>query len=299
MSDWDEVTQTGVGDLPCPPERTRRTAAYFVVITGPGVGTMHKLPDEGALIGRGQAAQIRLLEDGVSRAHARVRSFDRHLMVEDLGSRNGTFVNGKRVDRPHALTDGDKVQIGRATVLRFSYHDSLDETFHEQMLQSALRDSTTKLYNKRYFLDRLDGELKFARRHGSALSVLLADLDHFKQVNDRHGHVAGDAVLANVAAVIGKSVRNEDVVARFGGEEIAVILRAIGLTAAMALAERLRKVVESSRTVLEDGRQIAVTISLGVASVPEQELESVTELLEAADQALYRAKRGGRNRIER
>lgn len=299
MSDWDEVTQTGVGDLPCPPERTRRTNAYFVVITGPGVGTMHRLPDDGAMIGRGQAAQIRLLEDGVSRAHARVRAVEHHLIVEDLGSRNGTFVNGKRVDRPHALTDGDKVQIGRTTVLRFAYHDSLDETFHEQMLQSALRDSTTKLYNKRYFLDRLDGELKFARRHGSALSVLLADLDHFKLVNDRHGHVAGDAVLANVAAVISKSVRNEDVVARFGGEEIAVILRAIGLTPAAALAERLRKIVESAHTVLDDGRKIAVTISLGVASVPEQELESVTELLEAADQALYRAKRGGRNRVER
>lgn len=296
MSDWDEVTQTGVGDLP---ERTHRTAAYFVVITGPGVGTMHKLPDDGALIGRGQAAQIRLLEDGVSRAHARVRAVEKRLTVEDLGSRNGTFVNGKRVDRPHALADGDKLQIGRSTVLRFSYHDSLDETFHEQMLQSALRDGTTKLYNKRYFLDRLDGELKFARRHGSALSVLLADLDHFKLVNDRHGHVAGDAVLANVAAVISKSMRNEDVVARFGGEEIAIILRAIGMTPALALAERLRKVVESARTLLEDGREVAVTISLGVASVPEQELESVTELLEAADQALYRAKHGGRNRVER
>lgn len=296
MSDWDEVTQTGVGDLP---ERTHRTAAYFVVITGPGVGTMHKLPDDGALIGRGQAAQIRLLEDGVSRVHARVRAVEKRLTVEDLGSRNGTFINGKRIDRPHALADGDKLQIGRATVLRFSYHDSLDETFHEQMLQSALRDSTTKLYNKRYFLDRLDGELKFARRHGSALSVLLADLDHFKLVNDQHGHVAGDAVLANVAAVISKSMRNEDVVARFGGEEIAIILRAIGMTPAQALAERLRKVVESARTPLEDGREVAVTISLGVASVPEQEFESVTELLEAADQALYRAKRGGRNRVER
>ncbi len=296
MSDWDEVTQTGVGDLP---ERTHRTAAYFVVITGPGVGTMHKLPEDGALIGRGQAAQIRLLEDGVSRVHARVRAVEKRLTVEDLGSRNGTFINGKRVDRPHALADGDKLQIGRATVLRFSYHDSLDETFHEQMLQSALRDSTTKLYNKRYFLDRLDGEIKFARRHGSALSVLLADLDHFKLVNDQHGHVAGDAVLANVAAVISKSMRNEDVVARFGGEEIAIILRAIGMTPALALAERLRKVVESARTPLEDGREVAVTISLGVASVPEQELESVTELLEAADQALYRAKRGGRNRVER
>lgn len=299
MSDWDEVTQTDLGEIASAADSIRRTHAYFVVITGPGVGTMHKLPPGGATLGRSQSAEIKLIEDGVSRAHARVKPVEHRLVLEDLGSRNGTFVNGKRLDRPVTLSDGDKVQVGRVTVLRFSYHDSLDESFHEQMLQSALRDATTKLYNKRYFLDRLDGEIKFARRHHSALSVLMADIDHFKLVNDRHGHVTGDAVLAHVAQCIARSVRNEDVVARFGGEEIAIILRAIDLGPAVQLAERLRRTIETSATALEDGTQVNVTVSLGVAGLPELPVESVTELVNAADQALYRAKRAGRNRVSR
>ena len=298
MSDWDEVTQTEL-EIISAADAVRRTHAYLVVITGPGVGTMHKLPVDGAVIGRSQTADLRLAEDGVSRAHARIRTIERRMMLEDLGSRNGTFLNGQRIERPAALADGDKVQIGRGTVLRFSYHDSLDESFHEQMLQSALRDSTTKLYNKRYFLDRLDGEIKFSRRHHSALSVLMVDIDHFKQVNDRFGHVAGDVVLANVAQMIGRSVRNEDVVARFGGEEIAIILRAIELGPALLLADRVRRVVATSATALPDDKQVHVTVSVGVASLPDLAVETVAELVDAADQALYRAKHAGRDRVSR
>jgi two-component system, cell cycle response regulator len=299
VSDWEEETQTEPGDIADAPDAIRRTNAYLIVITGSGVGTLYKLPKKEAVIGRSQRAEVKLIDDGVSRSHARIRADGRKLVVEDLGSRNGTFVNGKRLDRAVTLFDGDKIQIGRTTVLRFSYHDSLDESFHEQMLQSALRDSATKLFNKRYFLDRLDGELKFARRHNSALSVLMADIDHFKDVNDRFGHIAGDAVLANVALVIAHSVRNEDVVARFGGEEIAIILRAIDVEPALLLAERLRRLVESAVTRTEDQREIRVTVSIGVAGIPDQPFEAVSDLLNAADQALYRAKHGGRNRATR
>ncbi|MEZ4360337.1 MAG: GGDEF domain-containing protein [Kofleriaceae bacterium] len=301
MSDWDEVTQTepGEADGAVIEAPIRRTNAYLVVITGAGVGTMHRLPDHDAIIGRAQRAEIRLLDDGVSREHARIRADAGKVIIEDLGSRNGTFVNGRKLERTLTLFDGDKVQIGRTSVLRFSYHDSLDESFHEQMLQSALRDSATKLFNKRYFLDRLDGELKFALRHGSALSVLMVDLDLFKQVNDRFGHVAGDAVLANVAQIIARSVRNEDVVARFGGEEIGIILRATELEQAITLAERLRRLVEGAVTRSDDGQAIRVTISLGAAGIPSQSCDTVPELLNAADQALYRAKRQGRNQVAR
>lgn len=299
MSDWDEETQTEPGEvdeagLKAP---LHRTNAYLIVITGTGVGTMYKVPSGEAIIGRSTRAEIKLLDDGVSRAHARIRPDGNQLILEDLGSRNGTFINGRRLDRPTPLSDGDKVQIGRTSVLRFSYHDSLDESFHEQMLQSALRDSSTKLFNKRYFLDRLDGELKFARRHTSALSVLMVDIDHFKQVNDRHGHVAGDAVLANVASAIARSVRNEDVVARFGGEEIGIILRAIEIDHAMLLAERLRRLIAGIATRCDDKGPIRVTVSIGCAGFPNQPFETVNDLLNAADQAMYRAKHAGRNRV--
>ncbi len=317
MSDWEDDTQTEPGDVDIHrlTEPLRRTNAYLIVITGAGVGTMYRVPAGEAVIGRGQRAAVRLLDDGVSRAHARLSSAadgesdggsDGHghgpgerLVLEDLGSRNGTFLNGRRLERPQPLSDGDKIQIGRTTVLRFCYHDSLDESFHEQMLQSALRDSSTKLFNKRYFLDRLDGELKFARRHNSALSVLMVDIDHFKQVNDRYGHVAGDAVLANVAAAISRSVRNEDVVARFGGEEIGIILRAIEIEPALLLAERLRRIIAGGATQPSEQTQIWVTVSIGCAGFPSQLFETVNDLLDAADQAMYRAKRAGRNRVAR
>ena len=300
MSDWDEETQTEPGEvdeagLKAP---LHRTNAYLIVITGTGVGTMYKVPSGEAIIGRSTRAEIKLLDDGVSRAHARIRPDGNQLILEDLGSRNGTFINGRRLDRPTPLSDGDKVQIGRTSVLRFSYHDSLDESFHEQMLQSALRDSSTKLFNKRYFLDRLDSELKFAKRHDTALSLLLIDLDHFKAVNDTHGHLAGDAILTNLAQVLQRAVRNEDVVARFGGEEIAIILRAIPLEPAVVLADRLRDLLQQTVTQ-HGGLELRVTASIGAAGYPSTKAESIEALIEAADKALYKAKDHGRNRVAR
>src|SRR5262245_21482880 len=111
---------------------------------------MYKLPQGDATIGRSGTSEIKLHDDGVSRAHARIRADGKQLLLEDLNSRNGTFLNGKRLVEPLPLGDGDKIQIGRTTILKFSYHDALDESFHEQMYESALRDGLTKLFNKRY-----------------------------------------------------------------------------------------------------------------------------------------------------
>ena len=194
------------------------------------------------------------------------------------------------------LREGDKIQVGRTTVMRFAYHDDLDESFHENLVSSALRDPLTKLFNKRYLLDRLDSELKFARRHNTPVTLLMLDLDHFKRINDTQGHLAGDAVLINMATALQKAVRNEDVVARFGGEELAIILRAIPMEPAVSLAERLRKLVEQTVT-RHQHHEIRATASIGVAGYPSTQAETVEQLMEAADRALYRAKHEGRNRV--
>jgi diguanylate cyclase (GGDEF)-like protein len=165
------------------------------------------------------------------------------------------------------------------------------------MVESALRDPLTRLYNKRYFDDRLDAELRFARRHGTSLALLLIDVDHFKRVNDQRGHLAGDAVLSEIAKTLSAAVRNEDVVARYGGEELVVLSRAIGDDGAHNLAERLRKTVEALRTKVEEEPPVRVTISIGVAVYPTIEVGSATQLTAAADRALYAAKDGGRNRV--
>ncbi len=272
--------------------------ACLTVLTGTAAGQMFRIPEGNSVIGRASSSHLRIDEEGVSRNHARVRREGDHVAVDDLGSRNGTFVNGERVAGPRPLEEGDKIQVGPLTVLRFAHHDEIDERFHQRLVASALRDPLTRLFNKRYLLDRLDCELRFARRHVTSLSLLMLDLDRFKELNERHGHLAGDAVLAHLAGVLQKAVRNEDVVARFGGEELAVVLRSGGLDQATALGERLRRLAETTVTRYR-GLELAVTVSVGVAGYPSTRAETVDQLVEAADQALVRAKREGRNRVSR
>jgi two-component system, cell cycle response regulator len=295
--DWEETTAT---DLPSFPEGTdpSQSRACLTVITGAAAGQMFRIAKGDAVIGRSPTAAIRVIDDGVSRNHARIRHDSNGLFVDDMESRNGTFVNGSRINGSTELREGDKIQVGRTTVMRFAYHDELDESFHENLVSSALRDPLTRLFNKRYLLDRLDSELKFARRHGTPVTLLMLDMDHFKKINDTQGHLAGDAVLLNVANVLLKAVRNEDVVARFGGEELAIILRAIPMEPALSLAERLRKLVEQTVT-RHQHHELRATCSIGIAGYPSTEAETVEQLMEAADKALYRAKHEGRNRVSR
>jgi len=296
MSDeWDEDTTAAELEEIQAKLASPRNRATLTVLTGSASGRMYKLHPS-MTIGRAPVCEIRLEDDGLSRTHARFRCEGNEASVEDLQSRNGTFVNGERIRTITKILDGDKIQIGRTTVLRFSFADDLDESFHENMMSSALRDSLTKLFNKRYLMDRLDSELKFAQRHETSLSLLMIDIDHFKKVNDTHGHLAGDAVLENMASVLLKAVRNEDVVARFGGEEFAIVLRAIGLEPATGMADRLRRLVEN--TVVESGgKQLKATVSIGVAGFPATQAKTVADLIDAADKALYRAKHAGRNRV--
>jgi two-component system cell cycle response regulator len=295
--EWDEETNaTDLEELQAK-LATPRNRATLTVITGSATGQLFKL--NGAMtIGRAPTCEIRLDDDGISRSHARLRLEGDDAWVEDLGSRNGTFVNGEKIGEIVKVGDGDKIQVGRTTVLRFGFADSLDESFHENMMSSALRDGLTKLFNKRYLLDRLDSELKFAQRHETSLSLLMLDLDHFKQCNDTFGHLAGDACLGTIAGVLLKAVRNEDVVARFGGEEFAVILRATAIDPAAHMAERVRKLIEN--TIIETGgKKLKATVSIGVAGFPSTPAKTITDLIEAADKALYRAKHAGRNRVSR
>jgi two-component system, cell cycle response regulator len=300
--DWDEeaTSSTDVEEIrdKLSSASTARTRPVLTILTGSAAGFLHKVSKGAAVIGRATNAEVRVDDDGISRTHARLRAETDRAWVEDMGSRNGTFVNGIRITTPTELREGDKIQVGRGTVIRFGFQDDLDESFHENLLSSALRDSLTKLFNKRYFLDRLDAELKFAQRHRTAVSLLLLDLDHFKKVNDTLGHLAGDAVLAAVAAALSKAVRNEDVVARYGGEELAIILRAISFEAAIGTADRLRKLVEGA-AIPFDGKDLRVTVSIGVAEYPSTPAKQIDELIEAADKALYRAKNAGRNRVSR
>jgi diguanylate cyclase (GGDEF)-like protein len=291
--DWDDSTSAAEA----PGERrTGDARACLVVLQGTNVGETYQVGGNEIVIGRAAEADIRLDDDGVSRAHCKLRVRDGVVEVEDLGSRNGTFCNGARIAAVQTLHEGDKLQIGETTILRFTLHDEVDESFQRRIFEAALRDGLTGAYNKRYLVDRLHGELKFAIRHRAPLSVALFDLDHFKKINDVHGHLVGDRVLAAFAERVLGAIRHEDVFARFGGEEFALLSRAISPADMARLAERLRKTTESLEIRTLPG-VVRVTTSVGVANLDDLGTQTAEDLLEAADRALYQAKHQGRNRV--
>jgi two-component system cell cycle response regulator len=271
-------------------------AAYVVVMAGSNLGQMYKLDKALMLIGRGDKADLRLVDDGISRDHARIVNENGQFFVEDLGSTNGTYCNGTRVTR-QALSEGDKILLGSTTILKFSYQDQLDEAFQRQMSESALRDGLTRAYNKRYFGERIESELQYALRHdGTPVSLIFLDIDHFKRINDVHGHQAGDHVLVQLAALAMSMLGEDQVFARYGGEEFAVIARGMAPATAEVLAGRLRAAVEEHRFVFGDA-PMPVTISIGVSYAPGLGIATTIDFVARADEALYAAKRAGRNRV--
>jgi diguanylate cyclase (GGDEF)-like protein len=293
--DWDDETKISAKEelnRPTPKDRDR---AYLIVLAGASVGEMYKITSESTVIGRGQQADIQVIDEGISRRHAEIVHEGENIVIRDLGSTNGTYCNGDRINI-HQLSDGDKIQVGSTTILKFTFHDSLDESFQRQMYESALRDGLTKIFNKKYFLDRLESEFAYAVRHRTPLSLVMFDIDHFKKINDTHGHLAGDYALSTLAKVVSDTIRQEDVFARYGGEEFAVICRGIDLTGAVAFGERIRRCVDG-QAFIYNGVDIKVTVSVGVAAVADVGMKEPSELIGAADDALYQAKRQGRNRV--
>jgi diguanylate cyclase (GGDEF)-like protein len=304
LSEDEEATSvthsTSIGAIVAGARARRERKPYLIVLVGGNVGETFRLdPGLGEiLVGRAPTSTIRFEDDGVSRRHASLRMVPSgEWRIEDLGSANGTHVNGELV-AGRILSDNDKIQLGPGTLLKFTWHDELEENFQRQMFDAALRDGLTKAFNRKYFLTRLDTELAYARRHNAPLSLVMIDVDHFKRINDSFGHVAGDNALVAIAQLVSKTIRAEDVFARYGGEEFAVICRGATRDQACTLAERLRQIVEASP--LDVGSSsIRVSISAGVAGLPEFAAESSLQLVAAADEALYAAKGSGRNKVMR
>ena len=276
-------------------------SAFLIVISAKstaGIGRMHKLDKaQEVILGRSTECQLQVDDDGISRRHARV-GIDQNgqFRVVDLGSTNGTYVNGVRVDAV-VLKDGDKIQIGSNTVLRFSLQDRMDERYQRSIYESATRDGLTRIFNKKYFLDTLRKEFAYCLRHRVPLSVLMFDVDHFKKINDSFGHQAGDYVLARIAQRINETIRTEDVFARYGGEEFAILLRESTEEQGYICAERCRRAIDSADFVFAN-TPMRVTISLGIASLLDSDYTNPEDLIAAADRYLYRAKKAGRNKVE-
>lgn len=168
----------------------------------------------------------------------------------------------------------------------------------ERALKLAEIDYLTGLLNRRAFIKRLEGELNRSRRAGAPVSIIFADIDHFKHVNDTYGHLVGDLVLRKFARLLTNMCRNYDFICRYGGEEFLICLPDTSCKQAYAIAERISNTLAGWYVQLPDGQRVTITSSFGVTSSSLDKNETVKHLIEKVDEALYRAKRNGRNRVE-
>ncbi len=169
------------------------------------------------------------------------------------------------------------------------------EEAHKKLSEMSIRDELTKLYNRRYFMESLSRSMAESSRDKTELMLCMADLDHFKQINDTYGHVAGDMVLSTVGQLLGDSFRQYDLICRYGGEELAIILPNTDVHGAKAVCERFREIM-AERTFVHNEQSFNVTVSIGIAPFDHSPSTKPGELVAMADEALYHAKRDGRNR---
>ncbi|HVZ35397.1 MAG TPA: GGDEF domain-containing protein [Polyangiaceae bacterium] len=272
-----------------------RDRALLVRTDAQNAGQVLKLEGPRFGLGRHPDNQACIDDDGISRFHARISIDGSKYWVEDLGSSNGTYINGRRITSCE-LNNGDTLNLGPRVSFRFSAATEHEERVLKQLYESSVRDPLTGAYNRHYFSSQLESEVAYAARHDTPLSVILLDIDFFKKVNDTHGHLGGDAALVHVTRVFSKGLRTEDLLARYGGEEFVILLRGTPVERAHAVADRLRISLES-QPVSHAGTSFRVTASFGCASLACCKGATGEVLLASADQRLYRAKEAGRNRV--
>lgn len=282
----------------------RRPALVF--LRGELLAVPIPLEREEVTLGRALDADIRINDSRASRLHARISTErdqatgETRYRITDLGSTNGTILNGERVEQA-VLEAGDKFEIGDQ-LIRFEMLDEIDREFQQQIHRLLVHDELTGLLTSKSFFSELRREAARAEADKMPFCVFMMDIDHFKEVNDTYGHLAGSETLEEVGAVIKQSLRAGDVGARFGGEEFAAFLLDADLAQGLVAAERVRSGIETHefpavrRGASEPPRTHRITISIGVASYPEDGRDPI-QLVEMADSALYRAKRNGRNQV--
>lgn len=289
QSDTRRIVQRPVHeDLP-------KDCCTLTKLTGSSPGSMFTVKESRCVLGRDEDLPWRIDDDAVSGRHACVYRKNGWFWLADLDSTNGTYVNGRAVTEPHQLRDGERIELGARTLIRVSLQDEREHEATRRVYEAAVLDPLTGLYNRGHLEKSLAAEFAYSVRHRVPLSVAFVDLDHFTRVNNTYGHQAGDAVLRAVCGALREGIRTEDFIARYGGEEIVVVARGIDLNGAIAMAERLRRIVETT-PVAVDGAWVEVTASFGVASFEAATpYANVHELVAAADRAVYRAKAMGRN----
>lgn len=276
-------------------EEAKQKPACLLVVGGELNGSIFNLLPGESVVGRNPDCTIPLDFHGVSRKHFTVTVTENEVLLTDLGSANGTYLNNKKLETPTPLKAGDMIKIG-AIAMKFIPKGDPERLTYDKLHEEANTDGLTKCYNKTYFNNGLELEVKKSKVTGKPLTLIIFDLDHFKKLNDNFGHDAGDYVLKEMARIIRENgIRQGDIFARYGGEEFCILLPNTNLKQGFEIAERLRKLVEKHEFLYESKR-LPVTASIGIADYREG-VNAGVDLFKRADNAVYKSKEAGRNQV--
>jgi two-component system, cell cycle response regulator len=287
MSD-DQTRKANLSEIRKKPSHQE---SFLIEIYGPSLGKNHPVDRDLITIGREATNTIQIDHENVSREHCKLEKIPPSIYIQDLNSTNGTYLNDVPIKRER-LRHGDLIKVG-GVVFKFISGGNIEGLYQEEIYRMTITDGLTQVAKKRYLVEFLEREIARTIRFGRPLSVIMLDLDHFKEINDTYGHLAGDFILKEMCALLSKLVRREELLARYGGEEFVVALPETALSTATTLAEKARRMVER-HTFEFAGTVIAVTISLGCAELSPMAADP-NNFLRAADERLYEAKRNGRN----
>ena len=279
-------------------QKAKEQPACLILIRGTPQGHRFFITSDEMIIGRDPAADISISDSSISRKHAKVTREGNVIKIEDLGSSNGTAVNGKKLEAGNVakLAKEDLIKLGNS-IVKYLPAGEIEIIFYGNLNQAANTDPLTKCFNKGYFLEAIEAEVKRAKALATKLSLIFFDLDHFKKVNDTFGHDAGDFVLKEFTNLIRSLgiLKQKDIFARYGGEEFCLMMPTTSLEDAAKVAETLRGKIHTHEFLYE-GKRIPVTSSLGVSELKTDQ-DTPQDLIKSADKALYESKQGGRNRV--
>jgi two-component system, cell cycle response regulator len=270
---------------------------HFVVLQGPGLGDFFEITDDELILGSDPfRADIVVRDVEVEPRHAEVHREPGGYVVKGVGAAKGIALNGAVMEEPgcgHLLSDGDRIHLGDS-VLEFSHQDEIKASFYEELHHLVNRDHLTGLFSKDRFDREFEHRLEAMADEGRPLSVLMADIDSLKKINDAHGHLLGEFVVGEIGRIIGALHEEEGRSAtRFGGDEYQTMLPDLSREEAVEVAEEVRQRVQA-HAFEREGTTARTTVSIGVACYPEDGITR-QELTHAADAALYRSKRAGGN----
>ena len=279
-------------------QKAKEQPACLILIRGTPQGHRFFITADEMIIGRDPTADISIPDSSISRKHAKVIREGNVVKIEDLGSSNGTAVNGRKLEAGNVakLAKEDLIKLGNS-IVKYLPAGEIEIIFYGNLNQAANTDPLTKCFNKGYFLEAIEAEVKRAKALATKISLIFLDLDHFKKVNDTYGHEGGDFVLKEFTSLIRASgvIKQKDIFARYGGEEFCLMMPNSNIEEAGEVAESIRGKIHSHAFMYE-GQRIPLTSSLGVAELSSS-MDVAADLIKVSDKALYESKQGGRNRV--